>query len=1064
MKSRAALIFFALRPLWCGFALYGQAPAESTDSSAAAARITSVSPKSGPPGTQVTISGSGFGAARDKGSVWLGSAAGLVVSWSATKIVASVAPNSVSGIVEVYQSGEWSNALPFTVTSAPTSTAAPSELPHITTLTPTSGTAGTQVTISGSGFGAVRGKGSVWLGSTLGNVVSWADAKIVATVARNSTSGVARVHQAGVWSNSVSFSVSTAAISTVTPTSGVPGGTVTITGSRFGESQGNGQVWLGSASGVVQSWSDTRIVALVDAAATSGKAQVLQNGVMSNAVAFDVNTLHISEVTPASGSPGIAVTITGAGFGSSGTVLMGGTEASLLAWSDTEVTAVVPTTALTGVVRILSGGQWSNAKAFTVPTTSGANLALAPNVINLTVGETHRIQAVVRKGQAAGGLTWKSSDPSVVRLSNDDPPVLSAMAPGHVTITGGTASADVTVAPRTLPGNTVIWSYSGDGSGVNSIVSAVPTINGLVDVFAFQADGIVDALTSDGNLAWSADASQAPVAMPDFQGGLILAKETNWPFLDSIVKLDGITGEPYAAFTPSSGASLWYSQQQIAIHPDGTIFAGLYNDPYQNSGSYEGTLVGIDPTTGAQKFSVPFVDPSSYVLAGPIVAGDGYAYVAYAYYDSDYVSQHLMVLRVSCSGEYDNITIQDFTPPNGNLSMFANLITNADTGVLLTFQAVVEDLMYRGPAKPPANGARRSPGKAALLPPSDWHRREEVDPSPEFGMAIVTGTSASLMSGPVVADQGMAVVPMLQAEDGSFVGAVWMDSAQYNMVDFDSSGNVLWTVANDQPLIATEGGGVIGQSGTTYDQSGNSTGQIANMPVQSITGNDYQIGSVEQVVFAPFLFASTFAAFQLGSPAQNGAYIPSLGARYRAQVATIAKGYVNNSTRWQETNRTPTCNIFVRDVLMEASSAVGTYIPFPALPHWYQSNYGHPFLAADWASPSLTGAGCWKPLPGGPNAASPGDVIATGYPAGGNDGTGHVGIIVSPNTGFPLYVTASAADYAPYFWTPEQRQGFIPGTITQTDYGFRLPGYNPNKPSDVQGLIQDSHVRRFSCY
>ena len=39
--------------------------------------------------------------------------------------------------------------------------------PVITSVTPTSGSAGVQVTISGSGFGATRGTGAVWLGRRL---------------------------------------------------------------------------------------------------------------------------------------------------------------------------------------------------------------------------------------------------------------------------------------------------------------------------------------------------------------------------------------------------------------------------------------------------------------------------------------------------------------------------------------------------------------------------------------------------------------------------------------------------------------------------------------------------------------------------------------------------------------------------------------------------------------------------------------------------------------------------------------------------------------------------------
>jgi hypothetical protein len=85
----------------------------------------------------------------------------------------------------------------------------------------------------------------------------------------------------------------------------LPGTQVTIAGSGFGAAQGTGgQVWLGTMNGVVQSWSDTQVVATVAPGAASGSARILQNGVMSNAVPFGVNSLHLTSVDPASGVAG----------------------------------------------------------------------------------------------------------------------------------------------------------------------------------------------------------------------------------------------------------------------------------------------------------------------------------------------------------------------------------------------------------------------------------------------------------------------------------------------------------------------------------------------------------------------------------------------------------------------------------------------------------------------------------------------------------------------------------------------------------------------------------------
>jgi hypothetical protein len=279
--------------------------------------ITSLTPASRAVGTPVTITGSNFGSPQGSSTVTFnGVSAGTAGSWSATSIMVNVPGAATSGPVVVTVGGVASNGMTFTVTP----------VPLIASASPTSGGAAGQFTISGSGFGAVQGPGTVWLGSTYATATSWSDTQIIAKVASNSTSGTAQVQQGGAWSNSVPFTVNTATISTVTPDIGLPGTPVTITGSGFG---GNpGQVWLGTAAGVVQSWSDSQIQATVGTGSTSGNAQVLplQSGVMSNAVPFTVNLPQIESISPTSGTSGTLVTFTGSGFGSSpGTVWLGST-------------------------------------------------------------------------------------------------------------------------------------------------------------------------------------------------------------------------------------------------------------------------------------------------------------------------------------------------------------------------------------------------------------------------------------------------------------------------------------------------------------------------------------------------------------------------------------------------------------------------------------------------------------------------------------------------------------------------------------------------------------------
>ena len=199
------------------------------------------------------------------------------------------------------------------------------------------------------------------------------------------------------------------------------------------------------------------------------------------------------------------------------------------------------------------------------------------------------------------GLTWASSDSTLVSLSTDDPPILTALAPGRITITAGGASADVIVYAGALPLGTVIWSNPGIGGNVTSIIPAVPSPTGVADVFAVQATDIftptiVQAITADGVTAWSATLSPQATITPDFQGGLVAFE----PSLNSISKLDGLTGQPGRAYSPgplgTPGAVAL--DGHVVVHTDGTIFTVQGND---QSGTQ---VVAIDSTTGAGKFSV----------------------------------------------------------------------------------------------------------------------------------------------------------------------------------------------------------------------------------------------------------------------------------------------------------------------------------------------------------------------------------------------------------------------------------------------------------------------------
>jgi len=354
-----------------------------------------------------------------------------------------------------------------------------------------------------------------------------------------------------------------------------------------------------------------------------------------------------------------------------------------------------------------------------------------------------------------------------------------------------------------LPLETVLWSNPGDGSGVTSIVPAVPSPTGVADVFAFQNDGTVAAITSDGTMAWSADVSSADAMLPDFQGGLVLHSSNG---NGSITRLDGLTGQPDSVYTPSSG-SIAYSD--TVVHTDGTIFT-IQSSPPDANGYTTQSMVGIDPSSGAQKFSVPL---EGGPVSNLIIAGDGYVYFADEYDDTDgeghLITEHFALLRVNSDGAFDKIPITDWSPPANTQweAIFtANLITNADTGVLLSWELLT--------TYPPE-------GPNPNVPP------------PVFNLSLTTGTSVSTIAEASVGGQLAQIVPVLQSQDGSFVGTVQYgdpNNPQSEMIAFDATGNTRWTVPNEQPAMAVADGSVIGQSGVIYDTSGNAFNNVGWLP------------------------------------------------------------------------------------------------------------------------------------------------------------------------------------------------------------------------------------------
>jgi len=84
-----------------------------------------------------------------------------------------------------------------------------------------------------------------------------------------------------------------------------------------------------------------------------------------------------------------------------------------------------------------------------------------------------------------------------------------------------------------------------------------------------------------------------------------------------------------------------------------------------------------------------------------------------------------------------------------------------------------------------------------------------------------------------------AVLPVLQLQDGSYVGQAFSYFGTESMVAFDASGNLKWTVPGYNADMATADGSVVAQSTSgpfvSFDQNGSATDQISSfrLPITS---------------------------------------------------------------------------------------------------------------------------------------------------------------------------------------------------------------------------------------
>jgi PKD repeat protein len=261
--------------------------------------------------------------------------------------------------------------------------------PIVYSIFPQQAQVGNEVIVFGVDFGALHDASDkvVFSPNEEAQIVQWTDSSIKVVVPSTAVDGdlfVSRDEQGVAYeSNKMFFNVieqgqqeQPPILVLLSPSQGPVGTVVTIFGSNFGATQGSGDsVAVGPYNMPVLAWSANAIDAEIPQYAVSGDIVVTQNGLASNGLPFLVgnfppgNPPFIDTISPVSGVRGSEVKINGSNFGArlpNSVVFLGGTPMAIIAWTETQIRAIVPTSAMNAEIRVYQWGVLSNPVPFAV--------------------------------------------------------------------------------------------------------------------------------------------------------------------------------------------------------------------------------------------------------------------------------------------------------------------------------------------------------------------------------------------------------------------------------------------------------------------------------------------------------------------------------------------------------------------------------------------------------------------------------------------------------------------------------------------------------------------------
>jgi len=330
--------------------------------------ISSFSPAMAGPGSTVHITGTNFSGVPNTPGVTAVTINGAPATFTVvdSSDINAVVPAGATATGKIAVSAPTAvSSIPMTVSLGTFTAMQPIQTPPtVTSFSPPSGGFGTSITITGTNFTGATVVKFHGVAATSFTVVS--DTQITTTVPTTATTGpISITNSKGTGTSATNFTVATS-ISTVAPSSGAVGTTVTITGASF---TGATLVKFNGTSAPFTIVSDTKITATVPLGATTGTISVTSpSGTGASTTNFSVYPT-VSSFTPSPASASTSVTIGGANFTGATAVKFHGVVAAFTVVSDTSITATVPTGATTGPISVTTpSGTGASSTNFVVST------------------------------------------------------------------------------------------------------------------------------------------------------------------------------------------------------------------------------------------------------------------------------------------------------------------------------------------------------------------------------------------------------------------------------------------------------------------------------------------------------------------------------------------------------------------------------------------------------------------------------------------------------------------------------------------------------------------------